>query len=143
MRTRTKGYHGATFRFGVPTPLDTDAPDMFLCAPSRDTSSSRTHNAVPGCGRGRRGEGSVGGILSHETVLRGRLSIDARGLLGTHLKEEGGRMFKKLCLLFGVATLAASVGCIANHKYGCENTSLVAAGSPEGQVFMQHGGPDQ
>jgi len=46
-------------------------------------------------------------------------------------------------LLFGVAILAASVGCIANHKYGSENTSLVAAGSPEGQVFMQHGAPDQ
>jgi hypothetical protein len=52
-------------------------------------------------------------------------------------------MLRKLCLLLGAATLAASVGCIANHKYGCENTSLVAAGSPEGQVFMQHGCPDQ
>jgi len=52
-------------------------------------------------------------------------------------------MLRKLSLLLGAATLAASVGCIANHKYGCENTSLVAAGSPEGQVFMQHGGPDQ
>jgi len=52
-------------------------------------------------------------------------------------------MLKKICLLFGVAILAASVGCIANHKYGSENTSLVAAGSPEGQVFMQHGAPDQ
>jgi len=52
-------------------------------------------------------------------------------------------MLRKLGLLLGVVALAASVGCIANHKYGCENTSLVAAGSPEGQVFMQHGGPDQ
>jgi len=52
-------------------------------------------------------------------------------------------MLNRLGLLLCVASLVTSVGCIANHKYGCENTSLVAAGSPEGQVFMQHGGPDQ
>jgi len=52
-------------------------------------------------------------------------------------------MFKRLGLLLGVATLAASVGCIANHKYGCEATTLVAAGSPEGEVIKTHGAPDQ
>jgi hypothetical protein len=52
-------------------------------------------------------------------------------------------MLRKLCLLLGAATIAASVGCIANHKYGCENTSLVASGTPEGQVFAAHGCPDQ
>jgi len=52
-------------------------------------------------------------------------------------------MLKKLCLLFGAATLAASVGCIANHKYGCENTSLANVGGKEGLVFQQHGCPDQ
>jgi hypothetical protein len=52
-------------------------------------------------------------------------------------------MFRRICLLLGAATIAASVGCIANHKYGCDNTSLVAAGSPEGQVFIMHGAPDQ
>jgi len=52
-------------------------------------------------------------------------------------------MFKRLCLLFGAATLAASVGCIANHKYGCEETTLVANGSPEGEIFKAHGAPDQ
>jgi len=57
--------------------------------------------------------------------------------------EEGGRMFKRLLSLLAVAAVAASVGCIANHKYGCDNTSLVAAGSPEGQVFIMHGAPDQ
>jgi hypothetical protein len=52
-------------------------------------------------------------------------------------------MFRRICLLLGAATIAASVGCIANHKYGCDNTSLVAVGSPEGQVFIMHGAPDQ
>jgi len=52
-------------------------------------------------------------------------------------------MFKRLGLLLGVATLTASVGCIANHKYGCEATTLVAAGSPEGEVIKTHGAPDQ
>lgn len=52
-------------------------------------------------------------------------------------------MFKRLLTLLAVATVSASVGCIANHKYGCDNTSLVAAGSPEGQVFIMHGSPDQ
>jgi hypothetical protein len=52
-------------------------------------------------------------------------------------------MFKRLCLLFGMATLTASVGCIANHKYGCEATTLVAQGSPEGEIFKTHGAPDQ
>jgi hypothetical protein len=52
-------------------------------------------------------------------------------------------MFKRLLSLLAVACVAASVGCIANHKYGCDNTSLVAAGSPEGQVFIMHGAPDQ
>lgn len=52
-------------------------------------------------------------------------------------------MFRRLTALLGVAAIAVSVGCIANHKYGCDNTSLVAAGSPEGQVFIMHGAPDQ
>jgi len=52
-------------------------------------------------------------------------------------------MFKRLGLLLGAATLAASVGCIANHKYGCEATTLVAAGSQEGEVIHTHGAPDQ
>jgi hypothetical protein len=52
-------------------------------------------------------------------------------------------MFRKLGLLIGAALLATSVGCIADHKYGCENTTLVPAGSPEGEVFAAHGCPDQ
>jgi hypothetical protein len=52
-------------------------------------------------------------------------------------------MFRRFCLLLGAVTIVASVGCIANHKYGCDNTSLVAPGSPEGQVFVMHGAPDQ
>lgn len=52
-------------------------------------------------------------------------------------------MFRKLGLLLGVALLVLSVGCIADHKYGCENTTLVPAGSPEGEVFAAHGCPDQ
>jgi hypothetical protein len=40
-------------------------------------------------------------------------------------------MFKRLLTLLAAATVAASVGCIANNKYGCDNTSLVAAGSPD------------
>jgi len=46
-------------------------------------------------------------------------------------------------LFVAAATMVAFEGCIANHKYGCEATSLVAAGSPEGMVFQSHGGPDQ
>jgi len=52
-------------------------------------------------------------------------------------------MFKRLGLLLGAAVLTASVGCIANSKYGCETTTLVAAGSPEGEVIKTHGAPDQ
>lgn len=52
-------------------------------------------------------------------------------------------MFRKLGLLFGAALLAVSVGCISDCKYGCENTTLVPSGSPEGEVFAAHGCPDQ
>jgi len=52
-------------------------------------------------------------------------------------------MFKRLGLLLGAAVLTASAGCIANHKYGCDSTTLVADGSLEGQVFRTHGCPDQ
>ena len=54
-------------------------------------------------------------------------------------------MFKKLCVLAGVLTVvsATAVGCISDHTYGCENTTVVAAGSPEGEVYTQHGCPDQ
>jgi len=52
-------------------------------------------------------------------------------------------MFKRLGLLLGAAVLTASAGCIANHKYGCDMTTLVAPGSPEGKVFHDHGCPDQ
>ena len=54
-------------------------------------------------------------------------------------------MFNKLCALVGVLTLvsATAVGCISDHKYGCENTTVVAAGSPEGEIYTQHGCPDQ
>lgn len=54
-------------------------------------------------------------------------------------------MFKKLCALAGVLTVvsATAVGCISDHTYGCENTTVVAAGSPEGEVYTQHGCPDQ
>jgi hypothetical protein len=52
-------------------------------------------------------------------------------------------MFRKLGLVFGVALLFASAGCIADHKYGCENTTLVPSGSPEGEIFAAHGCPDQ
>ena len=54
-------------------------------------------------------------------------------------------MFKKLCALVGVLTVASAttVGCISDHVYGCENTTVVAAGSPEGEIYTQHGAPDQ
>lgn len=54
-------------------------------------------------------------------------------------------MFNKLCALVGVLTVvsATAVGCISDHKYGCENTTVVAAGSPEGEIYTQHGCPDQ
>jgi len=52
-------------------------------------------------------------------------------------------MFKRLGLLLGAAVLTASAGCIANHKYGCDATTLVADGALEGQVFRTHGCPDQ
>jgi len=49
----------------------------------------------------------------------------------------------KLGTLLAAAVLTVSVGCISNHRYGCDNTSTVALGSPEGQVFISHGAPDQ
>jgi len=52
-------------------------------------------------------------------------------------------MFKRLGLLLGAATLAASVGCISDCKYGCETTTLVAPGSEEGEIIKTHGAPDQ
>jgi hypothetical protein len=54
-------------------------------------------------------------------------------------------MFNKLCMLAGVLALvsATAVGCISDHVYGCENTTVVAAGSPEGEIYTQHGCPDQ
>jgi len=52
-------------------------------------------------------------------------------------------MFRRIGMLLGAAAVAASLGCIANHKYGCDNVSIVAAGSEEGQVYTMHGCPDQ
>ena len=54
-------------------------------------------------------------------------------------------MFRKLCALAAVLTFASvtAVGCISDHIYGCENTTVVAAGSPEGEIYTQHGAPDQ
>jgi hypothetical protein len=54
-------------------------------------------------------------------------------------------MIKKLCALAGVLAFvsASAVGCISDHTYGCENTTVVAAGSPEGEIYTQHGCPDQ
>jgi hypothetical protein len=54
-------------------------------------------------------------------------------------------MIRKLCALAGaLAVLSATVaGCISDHVYGCENTTVVAAGSPEGEIYTQHGCPDQ
>jgi hypothetical protein len=54
-------------------------------------------------------------------------------------------MFRKLCVLAGALTVvsATAVGCISDHTYGCENTTVVAAGSPEGEIYTQHGCPDQ
>jgi hypothetical protein len=52
-------------------------------------------------------------------------------------------MFKRVCLVLGMAAIAASAGCIANHKYGCEPTTLAAPGTLEQQVFINHGAPDQ
>jgi len=54
-------------------------------------------------------------------------------------------MFKKLCALAAVLALTSvtAVGCISDAQYGCENTTVVAAGSPEGEVYTQHGCPDQ
>jgi len=54
-------------------------------------------------------------------------------------------MFRKLSALVAMLamTSVAAVGCISDHTYGCENTTVVAAGSPEGEIFTQHGCPDQ
>jgi hypothetical protein len=54
-------------------------------------------------------------------------------------------MKSKLSLLIGTLAVvsASAVGCISDHKYGCQNVTVVADGSPEGDVFTQHGCPDQ
>jgi len=54
-------------------------------------------------------------------------------------------MFRKLCALAGIMamTSVAATGCISDATYGTENTTVVAPGSPEGEVFTQHGCPDQ
>jgi hypothetical protein len=58
---------------------------------------------------------------------------------------KGGRMFRKLCALAAVlaGTSVTAVGCISDHTYGCETTTVVAAGSSEGEIYTQHGCPDQ
>ena len=54
-------------------------------------------------------------------------------------------MIKKLCLLAAVlaGVSVTAVGCISDHTYGCEETNVVAPGSPEGQIYTTHGAPDQ
>src|SRR5262249_15357749 len=82
--------------------------------------------------------GHVAGETAHTT--RGRRA-SRRPRAGEKL--EGGRMFRKLGVILGVALLFASAGCIADHKFGWENTTLVPSGSPEGEIFAAHGCPDQ
>lgn len=47
--------------------------------------------------------------------------------------------------LMAVASLVslAGTGCISEATYGCENTAMVAPGSPEGDIYSYHGCPDQ
>lgn len=54
-------------------------------------------------------------------------------------------MFRKLCALAGVLGICSltAVGCISHATYGCDNTGLVPAGSAEGQIYTEHGCPDQ
>ena len=52
-------------------------------------------------------------------------------------------MFKKLCAVALAAASLTAVGCISDHTYGCQDPTVVAAGSPEGEVYSQHGCPDQ
>ncbi|HZV02643.1 MAG TPA: hypothetical protein VFF73_38405 [Planctomycetota bacterium] len=52
-------------------------------------------------------------------------------------------MFKRLLALAAVVGLLGSTGCIANHRYGCDNPNLVPVGSPEHLVYGAHGAPDQ
>jgi len=46
-------------------------------------------------------------------------------------------------LLLGGMVVAAAAGCIADHKYGCQDHTILPPGSSEGQVFKEHGCPDQ
>src|SRR5690606_3441391 len=81
------------------------------------------------------GAGHIGRVSPYESERR-QASLEYR---------KGGRMFRKLCALAAVLALTSvtAVGCISDHTYGCENTTVVAAGSPEGEIYTQHGCPDQ
>lgn len=52
------------------------------------------------------------------------------------------RAYAALLALASLGSLAGT-GCISEHTYGCENTTVVAAGSQEGDIYSYHGCPDQ
>ena len=52
------------------------------------------------------------------------------------------RMYAALVAISSLGSLGLT-GCISEHTYGCENTTVVGAGSQEGDIFNYHGCPDQ
>ena len=54
-------------------------------------------------------------------------------------------MIRKLCAFVGalIVVSASAAGCISHHSYGCENTTVVAPGQREGEIYTMHGCPDQ
>lgn len=63
----------------------------------------------------------------------------------TEARPTDAGIFRPLAFTAGpVCLLAALVaGGSSDRTRGCENTTIVAAGSPEGELYTQHGVPDR
>jgi hypothetical protein len=61
------------------------------------------------------------------------------------LLADGAKHLRKLCLVTGILGILASglVGGISDSVWGCENTTIVASQSPEGEIYTQHGCPTE
>lgn len=61
------------------------------------------------------------------------------------LLADGAKHLRKLCLVTGILAIVASgvIGGFSDSVWGCENTTIVASQSPEGEIYTQHGCPTE
>lgn len=61
------------------------------------------------------------------------------------LLADGAKHLRKLCVVTGILAIVASgvVGGVSDSLWGCENTTILAAQSPEGEIYTQHGCPTE